>query len=160
MRDVLLVALGGSFGSVTRYAAGLAAAYWLGKGFPWGTLLVNVAAASLLTSPLGHFGIALAVSISSWANALGLAVLLWRRQVLAPDAGLIRRGLGTLAAVAALGAVLLASRAGLGAGLGAGSASALALLIGAGALTFAVAAWLAGAVDPGLVRGLRPASRA
>ena len=43
MRDVLLVALGGSFGSVTRYAAGLAAAHWLGKGFPWGTLLVNVA---------------------------------------------------------------------------------------------------------------------
>ena len=51
--------------------------------------------------------------------------------------------------------VLLASRA----GLGAGSGSALTLLIGAGALTFAVAAWLAGAVDPRLVRGLRPASR-
>jgi putative peptidoglycan lipid II flippase len=119
-------------------------------------LLVNAAAASLLTGPLGHVGIALAVSISSWANALGLAVLLWRRQALAPDAGLVRRGLGTLAAVAAMGAVLLASRA----GLGAGSAPALALLIGAGALTFAVAAWLAGAVDPGLARGLRPASRA
>ena len=118
-------------------------------------LLVNVAAASLLTGPLGHVGIALAVSISSWANALGLAVLLWRRRTLAPDAGLVRRGLGTLAAVAAMGAVLLASRA----GLGAGSGSALTLLIGAGALTFAVAAWLAGAVDPRLVRGLRPASR-
>jgi CrcB protein len=42
MRDVLLVALGGSIGAVARYGVGLAAARLLGKGFPWGTLLVNV----------------------------------------------------------------------------------------------------------------------
>jgi CrcB protein len=41
--DVLFVAIGGSLGALTRYGAGLAAAHWLGKGFPWGTLLVNVA---------------------------------------------------------------------------------------------------------------------
>ena len=39
----LLVALGGALGSVARYAVSLGAARWLGAGFPWGTLIVNVA---------------------------------------------------------------------------------------------------------------------
>ena len=43
MRDLLLVAVGGSIGAVARYGTGLAAAKLLGKGFPWGTLVVNVA---------------------------------------------------------------------------------------------------------------------
>jgi CrcB protein len=43
VRDLLLVAIGGSFGAVARYGTGLAAARLLGKGFPWGTLAVNVA---------------------------------------------------------------------------------------------------------------------
>ena len=43
MRDFVLVAIGGSLGALARYGAGLAAAKLLGKGFPWGTLLVNVA---------------------------------------------------------------------------------------------------------------------
>lgn len=43
MRDVLLVAIGGSLGALARYGVGLAAGHWLGKGFPWGTLAVNVA---------------------------------------------------------------------------------------------------------------------
>ena len=43
MRDLLFVGVGGSLGALARYGAGLAAAHWLGKGFPWGTLLVNVA---------------------------------------------------------------------------------------------------------------------
>jgi fluoride exporter len=42
MRELMLVVVGGSLGAVTRYGAGLAAARWLGTGFPWGTLLVNV----------------------------------------------------------------------------------------------------------------------
>ncbi len=42
MRDILLVAAGGSLGAVSRYGIGLAAARLLGKGFPWGTLGVNV----------------------------------------------------------------------------------------------------------------------
>ncbi len=37
------VALGGALGSVARYAVSLGAARWLGAGFPWGTLIVNVA---------------------------------------------------------------------------------------------------------------------
>lgn len=43
MRDILFVAIGGSVGALARYGVGVAAARWLGKGFPWGTLAVNVA---------------------------------------------------------------------------------------------------------------------
>lgn len=39
----LQVALGGAVGAVCRYATGLGAARLLGKGFPWGTLIVNLA---------------------------------------------------------------------------------------------------------------------
>jgi CrcB protein len=38
----LWVALGGALGSMARYAVSLGATRWLGAGFPWGTLLVNV----------------------------------------------------------------------------------------------------------------------
>jgi CrcB protein len=43
MREMMLVALGGSLGALARYGTGLAAGQVLGKGFPWGTLAVNVA---------------------------------------------------------------------------------------------------------------------
>jgi CrcB protein len=39
----LWVALGGALGSVARFAVSLASVRWLGVGFPWGTLIVNVA---------------------------------------------------------------------------------------------------------------------
>jgi len=39
----LWVALGGALGSVARYACSGLAVRWLGSGFPWGTLFVNVA---------------------------------------------------------------------------------------------------------------------
>jgi fluoride exporter len=39
----LWVALGGALGSVARYACSVLALRWLGAGFPWGTLFVNVA---------------------------------------------------------------------------------------------------------------------
>ncbi len=42
MRAILLVAIGGSLGSVARYAVGLLAAGLLGTAFPWGTFVVNV----------------------------------------------------------------------------------------------------------------------
>ena len=38
----LWVALGGALGSVARYACSSAALRWLGAGFPYGTLFVNV----------------------------------------------------------------------------------------------------------------------
>jgi CrcB protein len=40
--NLLAVAVGGSLGALTRYGVGLAAARLLGRGFPWGTLAVNV----------------------------------------------------------------------------------------------------------------------
>ncbi|MBV2184220.1 MAG: fluoride efflux transporter CrcB [Rhizobium sp.] len=43
MNQVLLVALGGAFGSVCRYLVGLGALRLMGPSFPWGTLTVNVA---------------------------------------------------------------------------------------------------------------------
>src|SRR5512139_149935 len=39
---VLWVALGGALGSVARYACSGVAVRWLGAGFPYGTLFVNV----------------------------------------------------------------------------------------------------------------------
>lgn len=43
VKQILLVALGGAFGSVCRYLVGLASIRLWGVGFPWGTLVVNVA---------------------------------------------------------------------------------------------------------------------
>ena len=48
MERVILVALGGALGSVTRYLTALLAARWLGTDFPWGTLAVNVVGAFLI----------------------------------------------------------------------------------------------------------------
>ena len=43
MLNYILVALGGAVGSMVRYGTGLAATRLIGPGFPWGTLIVNVA---------------------------------------------------------------------------------------------------------------------
>jgi fluoride exporter len=42
LQSCLFVFCGGGLGSLVRYAVGLSAANLLGKGFPWGTLIVNV----------------------------------------------------------------------------------------------------------------------
>ena len=44
----LWIALGGALGSVARYAGSNLAATWLGGGFPWGTLIVNVLGSLLI----------------------------------------------------------------------------------------------------------------
>lgn len=48
MQLVLLVALGGALGSVLRYAVNVAGLAVLGAGFPWSTLIVNVAGSFLM----------------------------------------------------------------------------------------------------------------
>ena len=48
MREVMLVAVGGSLGALARYGTGLAAGRWMGTGFPWGTLAVNVVGCFLM----------------------------------------------------------------------------------------------------------------
>ena len=42
MERYLLVMLGGALGSLLRYLISVGMQSWLGSGFPWGTLLVNV----------------------------------------------------------------------------------------------------------------------
>lgn len=118
-------------------------------------LLVNVVVAWLLAAQLGHVGIALALSLSSWANVLGLAWLLGRRGVFVPDRLAVRRGLGTAGAVAVMAAVLLLARPFAESG-----AVGLGLVIGAGAAAFLLTAWLAGALDLTALRRFGAASRA
>lgn len=48
MTPLIQVALGGALGASARYLTGLYAARWLGKGFPWGTLTVNVLGSFLM----------------------------------------------------------------------------------------------------------------
>lgn len=42
IRDILVVGVGGAFGSIGRYFVYLAATKFLGPAFPYGTLIVNV----------------------------------------------------------------------------------------------------------------------
>ncbi len=42
MKLVFAIALGGAVGAVARHLVGHQMAVWLGAGFPWGTLTVNV----------------------------------------------------------------------------------------------------------------------
>jgi CrcB protein len=39
---IMAVAAGGAFGAVARYVVAGQVGHWLGTGFPWGTLAVNV----------------------------------------------------------------------------------------------------------------------
>lgn len=43
MLHLAIVAAGGAIGAGLRHLAGMAALRWLGAGFPWGTLFVNIA---------------------------------------------------------------------------------------------------------------------
>ena len=45
---LLLVALGGALGSAARYLTAVAAAAWLGPGFPYSTLAVNLVGSFLI----------------------------------------------------------------------------------------------------------------
>jgi fluoride exporter len=44
----LLVFLGGGLGSVARYGLSVLGMRWLGQGFPWPTLLINIAGSALM----------------------------------------------------------------------------------------------------------------
>jgi CrcB protein len=48
MTHLLLVALGGAIGSVSRHLVGLWSLRQFGAGFPWGTLTVNIAGSFLI----------------------------------------------------------------------------------------------------------------
>lgn len=67
MTPLLQVAIGGALGASSRYVTGLAAARLLGKGFPFGTLIVNV---------LGSFLMGVIVVVLAHLSANRLAPLL------------------------------------------------------------------------------------
>jgi putative peptidoglycan lipid II flippase len=109
---------------------------------------VNLGASLLLVPALGHVGLALALSLSSWANALGLAWLLASDGGLAPDPLLRRRALALLVSVLAMAGVLRA----MAHLLVVPDALRLAAVIGAAGAAFLLAAWATGAADVGYWR--------
>ena len=48
MSQWLAVAAGGALGAVARYGLSTAVYAWLGRGFPWGTLVVNVLGSGIM----------------------------------------------------------------------------------------------------------------
>jgi len=48
MNVLLAVAAGGALGATGRYAVGVLMTRWLGHGFPWGTLTVNILGSVLM----------------------------------------------------------------------------------------------------------------
>jgi CrcB protein len=48
VKTLLFIAFGGAFGAVLRYGASLGVYTVLGRGFPWGTLFVNVVGSLLM----------------------------------------------------------------------------------------------------------------
>ena len=48
LNTLSMVALGGAVGASARYLTGLAAIRLIGPGFPWGTLIVNIAGSFLM----------------------------------------------------------------------------------------------------------------
>jgi fluoride exporter len=79
LRDVLYVAVGGSLGALARYGTGLAAAHWLGKGFPWGTLAVNVAGCFVMGIVMELLQGLEAHSREAMTPAVQLQIALWHR---------------------------------------------------------------------------------
>jgi CrcB protein len=80
LQQCLLVACGGAVGSLARFGIGIAAAHAFGKGFPWGTLIVNVAGCFamgiVLSIIAGLEGDAKQASqIEFWRNALAIGFL-------------------------------------------------------------------------------------
>lgn len=75
MLNLTLVALGGALGSCARYLLGVQATRWLGHGWPYGTLAVNVLGGLLmgvLIAVLAHRG---GADQERWRLLLGVGVL-------------------------------------------------------------------------------------
>lgn len=48
LKEILIVALGGGAGAAARFGVGVWSLRALGPGFPWGTLIVNIAGSFLI----------------------------------------------------------------------------------------------------------------
>jgi fluoride exporter len=71
MNQIIAVALGGSFGAVFRFLVSSGIYQWLGRGFPYGTLVVNIIGSFLL----GLLSEALIVQKVTFAHDYRAAIL-------------------------------------------------------------------------------------
>ncbi|EWG98364.1 CrcB family protein [Halomonas sp. BC04] len=62
---VVLVGVGGAVGGMVRLAVSRLLARWLGTGFPWGTLAVNLSGAFLAGWIAGRLGVPQSLDLSS-----------------------------------------------------------------------------------------------
>ena len=69
------------------------------------SVAVNVAVAISLYQVIGVPGVAVATSLASWCNVVGMAIILWRRGLYHPSAQAWSRLARILAASAAMGQV-------------------------------------------------------
>jgi len=79
--NLLAVAVGGSLGALTRYGVGLAAARLLGRGFPWGTLAVNVIGCLVMGIVMERLLDLEARPAEAITPRLQLSLALWRQGV-------------------------------------------------------------------------------
>ena len=75
MINILLVALGGSFGSVARYLFGVEAGRLLGKTWPYGTLGVNIVGGLLMGMLAGWLALRGGADQERWRVLIGVGVL-------------------------------------------------------------------------------------
>ncbi len=73
--NILLVAVGGAFGSVMRYLTGVFAGRTLGLGFPYGTLAVNVLGGLLMGVLIGVLALRGGADQERWRIFIGIGVL-------------------------------------------------------------------------------------
>ncbi len=62
MKMVLMAAMGGAVGAGARYLVGVGALRFIGPGFPWGTLIVNVAGSLIMGLLIASFALRYSVS--------------------------------------------------------------------------------------------------
>ena len=70
----LIVFLGGGIGAALRHGVNLGAARWLGAGFPWATLIVNVTGSLVMGLLAGYFAFKGDAS-QSWRLFLATGIL-------------------------------------------------------------------------------------
>jgi len=73
--NILLVALGGAFGSVMRYLLNVGATRTLGFGFPYGTLAANVIGGFLMGALVGVLALRGGADQERWRLLVGVGVM-------------------------------------------------------------------------------------
>ncbi len=125
--------------------------------FAMASVAVNVCGSLALFFVIGHVGIAIATSLSGWTNAILLSTTLMRRGHFRFDPALKRRAPLILLASVLMGAALYYVNRGMASYFEAGhsgtvQAAALIVLVGAGALVYAAAAQITGAMRYSMLR--------